>query len=194
MAGEQVRSLRNQLQQADQKLNLIRERQAEYILRTDIPLDLVRDERMLLLDREQLIELIARLSETPCPYHGLAPFEVADTPEFYGRTQAIKDLVGQVANSSFQMVIGPSGSGKSSLVNAGLRPKLEQQEPSWAIFAITPGKEPLRTLCRALVDWSLPYVSPVERSSETSKLLASLHDGALALRDFVVDREQEKKD
>jgi formylglycine-generating enzyme required for sulfatase activity len=193
MAGDQSTPLRNQLQQAEEKLRLIRERKAEYILSTDVPLDLVREERILLSEQARLIELIAHLKDTPCPYHGLESFGVADALEFCGRTQAIRDLVGQVDTNAFGVVIGPSGSGKSSLVNAGLRRQLELQAPPWAIFPITPGKQPLRTLCRTLVDWTLPDASAVERSSETSKLLTSLHDGALALRDFVVDREQEKK-
>ena len=54
-----------------------------------------------------------------CPYRGLEPFREEDAAFFCGRDDAIRDLVARVQEHSFVAVVGPSGSGKSSLVFAG---------------------------------------------------------------------------
>jgi WD40 repeat protein/DNA-binding SARP family transcriptional activator len=59
-----------------------------------------------------------------CPYQGLAPFEAADAEFFFGRERLIDELVGRLADAPLLAVIGPSGSGKSSLLKAGLLPAL----------------------------------------------------------------------
>ena len=55
-----------------------------------------------------------------CLSKGLAPFEEADTEFFFGRERLVLELVGRLASSALLAVIGPSGSGKSSLLRAGL--------------------------------------------------------------------------
>ena len=62
-----------------------------------------------------------------CPFKGLAPFEAADAEFFFGRERLVNELVGRLADSSLLAVVGPSGSGKSSLLRAGLLPALEYQ-------------------------------------------------------------------
>ena len=59
-----------------------------------------------------------------CPYKGLAYFEAADEAFFCGRDRLVDELVARLAVSRFVAVVGPSGSGKSSLVRAGLLPAL----------------------------------------------------------------------
>jgi WD40 repeat protein/DNA-binding SARP family transcriptional activator len=59
-----------------------------------------------------------------CPYQGLAPFEAADAEFFFGRERLVDELVGRLADAPLLAVIGPSGSGKSSLLRAGLVPAL----------------------------------------------------------------------
>ena len=60
----------------------------------------------------------------PCPYPGLAYFGPDDASRFFGREQAIQALVAAVAKRSFTALVGASGSGKSSVVLAGLAPRL----------------------------------------------------------------------
>jgi hypothetical protein len=55
-----------------------------------------------------------------CPYRGLEPFREEDSEFFCGRDDAIRDLIARVLTHSFVAVVGPSGSGKSSLMFAGL--------------------------------------------------------------------------
>ena len=61
------------------------------------------------------------------PYKGLRPFGEADTAEFFGREKTTASLVAAVADSRFVAVVGPSGSGKSSVVRAGLVPALRRE-------------------------------------------------------------------
>jgi predicted AAA+ superfamily ATPase len=64
------------------------------------------------------------------PYKGLAAFDEADTAFFFGREALVERLVERLAEdhplARFLAVVGPSGSGKSSLVKAGLIPALRQ--------------------------------------------------------------------
>lgn len=86
-----------------------------------------------------------------CPYRGLEPFREEDAAFFCGRDDAIRDLVGRVQEHDFVAVVGPSGSGKSSLVFAGLLPALRKQGRTmmWDVVALRPGKSPLRALAEA---------------------------------------------
>ncbi|HEX2535456.1 MAG TPA: hypothetical protein VHK69_17050, partial [Chitinophagaceae bacterium] len=61
------------------------------------------------------------------PYKGLLSYEPEDCRRFFGRKEAVAALFRKVEGSSLVAVVGPSGSGKSSLVKAGLLPRLEAQ-------------------------------------------------------------------
>lgn len=86
-------------------------------------------------------------ADVPCPYKGLLPFEPEDSELFFGREHLVEDLVRRLRKSDFLAVVGPSGSGKSSLVRAGVVPVLQHSadgELRPAIF--TPGAHPLAEL------------------------------------------------
>jgi hypothetical protein len=91
-----------------------------------------------------------------CPYRGLDVFREEDSAFFFGRGSAddpdspIGQLVSKVRDYSFVMVVGRSGSGKSSLVYAGLVPALRRQRDRfWNVLTLRPGPEPLRALAAA---------------------------------------------
>jgi energy-coupling factor transporter ATP-binding protein EcfA2 len=86
-----------------------------------------------------------------CPYRGLEPFREEDAAFFCGRDDAIAELVARVEAHEFVAVVGPSGSGKSSLVFAGLLPALRKQSRTtmWDVVALRPGKSPLSALAEA---------------------------------------------
>ena len=67
----------------------------------------------------------------PCPYPGLAYFGPDDAARFFGRDAAIDRLTRSVGRQSFTALVGASGSGKSSVVLAGLAPRLH----GWAAGA-----------------------------------------------------------
>jgi hypothetical protein len=74
--------------------------------------------------KRQPKETVSLLSPLRCPYRGLLPFETEDTLLFYGRDREISELLAKMATGRFLAVVGDSGSGKSSLVKAGLIPAL----------------------------------------------------------------------
>jgi serine/threonine protein kinase/ABC-type glycerol-3-phosphate transport system substrate-binding protein len=93
------------------------------------------------------------------PYKGLRPFLEADMSDFFGRERATQEiqrrLEEDVAESRFLAVVGPSGSGKSSLVRAGLVPALRlgglPGSDGWFFVELVPGARPFEELDAALV-------------------------------------------
>jgi len=89
----------------------------------------------------------------PCPYPGLAYFGPQDASRFFGREQATQALVAAVAKRSFTALVGASGSGKSSVVLAGLAPRLDAQggwRSTYFRIGTEPDKNPFAALARAL--------------------------------------------
>jgi WD40 repeat protein len=87
-----------------------------------------------------------------CPYQGLEKFTEEKAEYFFGRDKATSGLVAAVNNRPLVAVIGASGSGKSSLVFAGLIPQLRRDTVNnWVIIAFRPGKNPFESLAVALV-------------------------------------------
>lgn len=81
------------------------------------------------------------------PYRGLEPFEAKHANLFFGRQQLIAELQQQVEAQPLTIVLGPSGTGKSSLVKAGLLPLLSLQPHAWHVLApIRPTAMPLGSL------------------------------------------------
>ncbi|MCP4525239.1 MAG: tetratricopeptide repeat protein [Aestuariibacter sp.] len=94
-----------------------------------------------------------------CPYLGLAAFAEADAGFFFGRDKLVDDLVKHLRNSPrFLAVVGPSGSGKSSTVQAGLFPSLRRGQVSgsedWHLLSFRPGVDPFIALTNAGIDVS----------------------------------------
>ena len=85
-----------------------------------------------------------------CPFKGLASFEVADAPYFFGRERLVAELVARLVGAPLLGVVGPSGSGKSSVVRAGLLPALADGvlpgSEGWTQVVMRPGEHPLREL------------------------------------------------
>ncbi len=86
-----------------------------------------------------------------CPFPGLSSFGDKKYHKFFfGRDELIQELQKKLEKDTFLAVIGPSGSGKSSVVLAGLIPKLKKQNPSLQWTYLTPGREPIEQLERRL--------------------------------------------
>ena len=89
-----------------------------------------------------------------CPFRGLAPFDAAHAEYFFGRERLVAELVARLVGSTLLAVFGPSGSGKSSAVRAGLLPALADGvvpgSESWRRAVMRPGARPLAELSRAL--------------------------------------------
>ncbi|MET9762190.1 helix-turn-helix domain-containing protein [Streptomyces sp. NPDC006372] len=103
--------------------------------------------REAVTEQARAADLVAE-ETSPSPYRGLARFEVGDAELFFGRDEMTDALVRAVAEHRVFAVFGPSGSGKSSLLRAGLIPRLRSLDgphrPA-AVRILTPGEHPLRT-------------------------------------------------
>ncbi len=96
-------------------------------------------------------EAIAPTFSPENPYQGLRFFTAATQQFFFGRETEIQTLAQKVQNCGFVPLIGASGSGKSSVVRAGLMPRLEQL--GWRVLApIVPGTDPIAALRSATAD------------------------------------------
>ena len=91
-----------------------------------------------------------------CPFKGLASFDVVDAEYFFGRERLVAELVARLVGAPLLGVVGPSGSGKSSVVRAGLLPALAggvlPGSDEWSQVLIRPGEHPLRELADAVGD------------------------------------------
>ncbi len=90
------------------------------------------------------------------PFPGLRPFREDEEHLFFGRESQVDRMVDKLAATRFLAVVGTSGSGKSSLVNCGLKPALHRglmsgRGTSWRIVTFRPGGSPVRSMARAFV-------------------------------------------
>ncbi len=89
------------------------------------------------------------------PYRGLDAFDEANAEFFFGRQGDVQRLIERLKANNFLAVLGPSGSGKSSLVKAGLVPALRSGvllgSENWTVRTFTPGAQPLTTLAVQLL-------------------------------------------
>ncbi|MGA2411206.1 MAG: hypothetical protein ABSG46_12560 [Candidatus Binataceae bacterium] len=91
------------------------------------------------------------------PFPGLRPFHEDEEYLFFGRESQVDAMVNILAATRFLTVAGTSGSGKSSLVNCGLRPALHgglmaQAGTSWRMAQFRPGSDPMHAMARALAE------------------------------------------
>jgi WD40 repeat protein len=91
-----------------------------------------------------------------CPYRGLQVFDEEHAEFFFGRGSEVQRLTEMLKGTRFLAVLGGSGSGKSSLVRAGLIPALRRgalpESETWTIRVFTPGARPLTALSAQLTD------------------------------------------
>jgi hypothetical protein len=102
----------------------------------------------------------ARVQEMICPYLGLRAFREEDSRFFFGRDVFVQELLAKLDRGRMIVVVGTSGSGKSSVVQAGLFPKLRLLDKTrqWDIVSFQPSADPLR----CFADQILPAVGPSE--------------------------------
>ncbi len=114
-----------------------------------------------------------------CPYKGLRYFDITDADYFFGREDLIDQLIDRVRQDNFLAILGASGSGKSSVLRAGLSYELMQGQRlsgsrDWSLKIIVPTAHPLQSLAKLFVDANL---SVVNEASEMEKAIALLQKG-----------------
>lgn len=124
------------------------------------------------------------------PFPGLRPFEAQENHIFFGRDGQSDDLLQRLSRQRFIAVVGTSGSGKSSLVRAGLLPSLHggfmlKAGSNWRVAILRPGNNPIGRLAQALAREDVLGISKIEEPIQLSILEASLRRSALGLIDVV---------
>lgn len=90
------------------------------------------------------------LAEVANPYRGLEPFRRRDAAVFFGRNALVHTVRDRLVNDRLVAVVGPSGSGKSSVVRAGVLPALDGEGSGWQVATFVPGADPFAGLAGAL--------------------------------------------
>ena len=155
-----------------------------------------------------IAESLAKLAEVEKPanpFPGLRPFEFHESHLFFGRDGQSEQLIAKLAATHFLAVVGTSGSGKSSLVRAGLLPALfggmmASAGSQWRVAVMRPGNDPVGNLANALnapgvfgTDPTLEAgesigaegVDAADQALQTAILEATLRRGSLGLIEAV---------
>jgi tetratricopeptide (TPR) repeat protein/energy-coupling factor transporter ATP-binding protein EcfA2 len=124
------------------------------------------------------------------PFPGLRPFEAEEDHLFFGREKQIDDLLRRLRTTRFLSVIGTSGSGKSSLVRAGLIPALQGgfmagAGSNWQIATFRPAGDPIGNLAVALSDPAVLGSDPELAGTQRVLMEATLRRGTLGLVDAI---------
>ncbi|MFW2333643.1 protein kinase domain-containing protein [Ilumatobacter sp.] len=119
------------------------------------------------------------VAEPRNPYVGLHAFTEADADRFFGRDRLVGELLDAVEQHRLVVLVGPSGSGKSSVVRAGLIPALRRDgvagSSSWFITTMFPGQEPIDAMEAALLRVAVnPPASLREQLGERGGLLRAV--------------------
>ena len=138
----------------------------------------------------------------PCPYPGMSPFEAQDEDRYFGRTGLIQSTIQRLRLQSFLALIGPSGSGKSSFLHAGVIPELRKSplfdQRQVRDIRFRPGRSPLHklggVLAKELNRDPVEVVAGLEQEpSSTRELLGEIaaNGPADALWLLVIDQFEE---
>lgn len=129
------------------------------------------------------------------PFPGLRPFEENEDDLFFGRDAQVDDLIGRLRRRRLIAVIGTSGSGKSSLVRAGLLPALHGGFMAgvgsrWRVATMRPGSSPIANLADALDAAGLAGPPDVERETRIGLTHAGLDRGSRGLIDVLRESDR----
>ncbi|MCG5120480.1 serine protease [Streptomyces sp. T7(2022)] len=119
------------------------------------------------------------LVSPPSPFRGLTAFEEADAAVFHGRRNESDQVVGALEQHRWVTVVGPSGSGKSSLALAGVAPRLRARGACVAVVRPASGSTPLAALAAALLPLLEPGLSETRRLARLPGLTDELRDHGL---------------
>jgi eukaryotic-like serine/threonine-protein kinase len=117
----------------------------------------------------------AELDSDECPYTGLGAFQESDSSRFFGRTREIGTILARLHSAPLIGLVGPSGTGKSSLVRAGVIPALQASGDTWEAMVIRPGRHPMAALANLVVPMVTGDSSISEQVAEHQEALQRLY-------------------
>jgi class 3 adenylate cyclase/energy-coupling factor transporter ATP-binding protein EcfA2 len=136
---------------------------------------------------------LARALLHSCPYKGLVPFSAGDAELFFGRDDVVGGVLARLAAARLVVLTGPSGSGKSSVVAAGVIPALARSalpgSSSWATLVMTPGPRPMAQLAAALSPMTGEQAGVLLAEMEHTGVVRGPADGRRLL--LVIDQFEE---
>ena len=127
-----------------------------------------------------------------CPFKGLASFQIEDAPYFFGRDRLVAELVARLVGAPLLGIVGPSGSGKSSVLRAGLLPALSSgvlpgSERRRQVL-IRPGEHPMQELHSAMAGvGEEPVVLAVDQFEEVFTVCADEQERAVFIDEVARD-------
>lgn len=135
--------------------------------------------------QEKLCEILGKelpVLEGVCPYKGLSYFDCNDRDYryFFGRQALTQALLEKVAQGNMVAIAGASGSGKSSVLRAGLLQQLRDQG-DYEIRILVPGDRPLQNLALAFVDETADRLDRAEQQQKATRLIETGAEGLIAL-------------
>jgi uncharacterized RDD family membrane protein YckC len=138
----------------------------------------------------------SKLKDLTQPYPGLRPYLQHESELFFGRSEQINKMLGRLEDSHFLAVVGGSGSGKSSLVRAGLLPVLKQgylldAGVDWKFIVMKPGGDPFNNLATELYHTHKGEQDTYD-SSEIAFIQAELQTSHLGLLEVIEEVGIEK--
>jgi WD40 repeat protein/energy-coupling factor transporter ATP-binding protein EcfA2 len=141
--------------------------------------------------RPEGLTALADVGRPSNPFPGLRPFEFGESHLYFGRDGQTDELIRKLAAKRFVAVVGTSGSGKSSLVRAGLLPDLfggfmPSAGTRWRVALMRPTNDPLGNLARALCSTEV-FGSEIEENARIQEAVteATLRRGGLGLVEAV---------
>jgi WD40 repeat protein/DNA-binding SARP family transcriptional activator len=131
-----------------------------------------------------------------CPYRGLAAFREQDADFYHGRERFVQQLTDALKRRSLVgVILGSSGAGKSSVVHAGLIPRM-RDEGKWSFIEFRPGGQPFQALANAVSIALEPGMSKADQLIEAHKLAEAFRTGDLSLSnvaDRVLENDPKKR-
>lgn len=132
------------------------------------------------------------LGQPQNPYRSLHAFDAEDADRFFGRERYISALTEMVQRQPFVLIVGPSGSGKSSLVHAGLVARIAahpadhsdvptSQSSAWRVGQVRPGADPFHSLAAALAALSPREIAPNQLAADWRSGRQTLFDASAPL-------------
>jgi DNA-binding SARP family transcriptional activator/WD40 repeat protein len=125
-------------------------------------------ERAILQQDEALPGATPVSSSDVCPWLGLRSYDVDDADAFFGRETDVATCLDLLARTSFLAIVGPSGSGKSSILRAGVLAALRRR--GHQLVVVTPGHKPLSSLAALRTDATADTVLAVDQAEEVFTL------------------------
>jgi DNA-binding SARP family transcriptional activator/WD40 repeat protein len=147
-------------------------RQLRSVLAHELGIDpspgMIALEQAILRQDVALLVPRARVGEAQCPWQGLKAYDLDDADRFFGRGRDVDTCLALLHTTSFVALVGPSGSGKSSILRAGVLATLRNR--GHKIVLITPGRRPLQSLLALPDDAGPDTVLAVDQAEEVFSL------------------------